>query len=417
MNNTLVLFTNQFPYGNSEPFLETEIEYLAKEFSWVILIPRKQAPGRRTIPENVEIKKIFLNTNKASRLKLYLRGIALLIMNYSLLNNINIPQNFHILGFTKSIKYLGLFSYLKKDLEIFLKSTPISFEKTIFYTYWLGHETFVLGLTKQKCHKLKIISRAHRYDLYEEWGEKSFTFIKKATLSMINQVYCISEHGRNYLLKKYPEFEKKISVFRLGTKDPGFILTSKNTQNFIIVSCSTIKKVKRLDRIIKALGAIEESQLKIKLEWHHIGDGTEKEPIKKIADKLIKSPHISWKLHGFVPNKELFDVYKKLNPDVFINVSESEGLPVSIMEAQSIGLPVIATDTGGTSEIINNKTGILLPAEHKIEDISRAILKLSNKKDFISEYKKAARSNWEKQFRAKTNYILFANELKTLINA
>ncbi|MFR4320263.1 MAG: glycosyltransferase [Blautia massiliensis (ex Durand et al. 2017)] len=44
-----------------------------------------------------------------------------------------------------------------------------------------------------------------------------------------------------------------------------------------------------------------------------------------------------------------------------MNVSSSEGIPVSIMEATSFGIPGIATDAGGTKEIIRDKeNGVLL---------------------------------------------------------
>ena len=43
--------------------------------------------------------------------------------------------------------------------------------------------------------------------------------------------------------------------------------------------------------------------------------------------------------------------------DLFLTVSANEGIPVSIMEAQSFGIPVIATDVGGISEIVNNVNG------------------------------------------------------------
>ncbi len=49
--------------------------------------------------------------------------------------------------------------------------------------------------------------------------------------------------------------------------------------------------------------------------------------------------------------------------DIFVNPSYSEGLGISVMEAASIGLPIIATDVGGTREIITtDKTGILIKA-------------------------------------------------------
>ncbi|MGZ5247769.1 MAG: glycosyltransferase, partial [Flavitalea sp.] len=46
--------------------------------------------------------------------------------------------------------------------------------------------------------------------------------------------------------------------------------------------------------------------------------------------------------------------------DLFLNVSESEGVPVSIMEAMSAGLPVIATNVGGTREIVDGSNGVLV---------------------------------------------------------
>ena len=47
----------------------------------------------------------------------------------------------------------------------------------------------------------------------------------------------------------------------------------------------------------------------------------------------------------------------------FINVSSSEGVPVSIMEAMTFVISVITTDLGGNTEIVNEQNGWLLPKE------------------------------------------------------
>lgn len=47
--------------------------------------------------------------------------------------------------------------------------------------------------------------------------------------------------------------------------------------------------------------------------------------------------------------------------DLFVNMSLSEGIPVSIMEAISFGIPIIATNVGGNAEIVNDETGVLIP--------------------------------------------------------
>lgn len=58
--------------------------------------------------------------------------------------------------------------------------------------------------------------------------------------------------------------------------------------------------------------------------------------------------------------------------DAFILPSLTEQLPVSILEAMASGLPIIATDVGGVSEVIDNNTGILVPASNA-NKLSKAI--------------------------------------------
>ena len=48
----------------------------------------------------------------------------------------------------------------------------------------------------------------------------------------------------------------------------------------------------------------------------------------------------------------MLDYYKNNIIDIFINLSASEGIPVSIMDAISFGIPCIATNVGGTGEIV-----------------------------------------------------------------
>ena len=108
------------------------------------------------------------------------------------------------------------------------------------------------------------------------------------------------------------------------------------------------------------------------------------------------------------------ELYKEKPFDIFLNVSSSEGLPVSIMEAISFGMPVIATDVGGTSEItITGKTGLLLADEFKNEDLASAIEKLYHTKESeeYQKYRVTCRAYWEQHFQAMVNY----NELYSFI--
>ena len=60
--------------------------------------------------------------------------------------------------------------------------------------------------------------------------------------------------------------------------------------------------------------------------------------------------------------------------DLFCNVSEYEGVPISIMEAMAYGIPCLATHVGGVSEIVNCQTGILIEKNSSANQIKNYIV-------------------------------------------
>lgn len=150
----------------------------------------------------------------------------------------------------------------------------------------------------------------------------------------------------------------------------------------------------------------------IKINWIHFGDGEGK---KELIEKIKTLPsNIKVELKGQVSQIELFRFYKEQRIDYFINVSESEGLPYTIIEAISFGIPVIATDAGGTSEIVNEKTGILLELDCNPTSIS-AILNNSIESSLRSvEFRKGVRNFWMENFSASKVYPNFIQ--KELLN-
>ena len=122
--------------------------------------------------------------------------------------------------------------------------------------------------------------------------------------------------------------------------------------------------------------------------------------------------NIKFEFKGFVPNLEVLEYYGNNSIDLFINVSESEGIPVSIMEAISYGIPILATDVGGTSEIVTPQTGILIPKDFKPKGSALIINKLINKEIIFS--RKEIRLFWEKHYNAKKNYQELVNVFSSL---
>jgi glycosyltransferase involved in cell wall biosynthesis len=103
--------------------------------------------------------------------------------------------------------------------------------------------------------------------------------------------------------------------------------------------------------------------LKLLRDWGHdlelrvAGDGPSRASLQNLVEELGISDRVQFL--GYLSEEEVID--ELLAADLFVLPSFVEGVPVSAMEAMAIGVPVIATNIAGTSELIDDgKTGILV---------------------------------------------------------
>jgi glycosyltransferase involved in cell wall biosynthesis len=97
---------------------------------------------------------------------------------------------------------------------------------------------------------------------------------------------------------------------------------------------------------------------------------------------------------------------------LFINVSESEGTPVSVIEAVSVGIPVLCTSVGGNIEVVGNRNGLLIGANPSPTEIAEGIKALMENPEDLSERRGASRAVWQERYNAKRNYSAFAESLQ-----
>ena len=270
----------------------------------------------------------------------------------------------------------------------------------ILYFYWGLRWSQILPFLPPDI-KARIIVRFHGSDLYEHTNNGYIPW-RQEQLDRINKAFAISETGKKYIENQYPFLKDKTIVSRIGTKDYGLNPYLKS-DILRIVSCSNLVPVKRVALIAKTLASLKDTAI-----WVHFGDGPEISVIKTLIKQL--PGHIKAELKGAVGHDELMNYFRTTSIDLFINVSSSEGVPVSVMEAMSFGIPVIATNVGGTSEIVSDKTGLLIEADFSPEELAGKITELSRRDDF-SDLRSRSREEWEKKSMADNVYPEFVDQL------
>jgi len=138
---------------------------------------------------------------------------------------------------------------------------------------------------------------------------------------------------------------------------------------FTLVNIGRLAPVKNHRLLLNAFRAALSSMPDLRL-WL-VGDGSEREMLQSLASELGISPEVTfW--------GEQLDVAPFFSAaDAFIMSSKSEGLPMSLLEAFSLGLPAIVTDVGGMAEVVRlANAGYTVPANDPAE-MASAILRLA----------------------------------------
>ncbi len=407
----LILINKRFPFDKGESFIENEVtKYADKEFQTVIfpISVCKEGKKTRVCPDSIKVYRVNTDSSRTLKMKAVTKGVRAAFSKKA-------KKSFLLNKYAGNIKnrvtygyQYGMSSILAERIILELEKIDIGKNDEVFlYSYWLYTPAQVTVALKEyfvsKGIACKAVSRAHRFDIYTD--NQAFG---TEMMNGLDTVYACSDDGAEFLRKKYPEFSDKIETSFLGTIDHGYPDYVPNADKFVIVSCSRITDIKRVDRVAKALTLLDnDSSVSRKICWVHIGDGKDRIAIENYCRENLHN--IQYEFKGFLPNTAVYDYYNRFPIELFVNVSSSEGLPVSIMEAMSFGIPVVATSVGGTSEVVENGyNGFTLDKDYLDEELADRIKFFvdMNNKDYML-YRKNARSLWERKCDADKNYSDF----------
>lgn len=392
---TLVLISGEFPSRTGDySFIRTEIDELSSRFDRVLLYSFRPLEGEvAELPSNVDYvgalsetprRGSFLALRSPQRLAAALQSLVREARSGRMRGHVP-------LTFGNVLTGLRFARAIVRGLHA---AGTASRDQVSVYSFWGSHGALALPFLPASFRR---VVRLHRFDLYEGAGGR--LPLRASIFGSVDALVSISEDGRRYLIEHFGHLipDGALSVVRLGTEDHGLgpvlpPLASRGEREPIrVVSCSSVIDVKRVDSLVPALErlAVERPVL-----WTHFGSG--KDMPRLVAACRVaraRTPRLEIDLRGHTDNRDVIGYYRDTPVDVFVNVSESEGVPVSIMEALSFGIPVVATDAGGTSEIVGEAlgSGALLARDPSAAEVSGALHAVARDREALDP-----RAVWER---------------------
>ena len=244
----------------------------------------------------------------------------------------------------------------------------------------------ILPYLKAKYPQVPIIDYVHM----EEWYNRNGGYSRDSSgvASIIDKTLVCNENSRKILINHFGRNENEVKTVYIGVDEDEFNPEKYNKEKlkekyniskdkYIISYICRISEQKRpflLLQVIKTL--LEERNDFLFLI---VGDGNLLNQMKSNAKKMQLMNNIIF-LGRTNKTDEIYAI-----SDITINCSIKEGLALTAYESLSMGVPVVSSDVGGQKELINEKTGVIVPCKQKEEDI----FDFNYSKEEIDSYVKA----------------------------
>lgn len=223
-------------------------------------------------------------------------------------------------------------------------------------------------------------------------NEEDYEATKKFKLRNGEQVYKVHGVGidsKNFVIEDFNKiaYRKKLNL---------------NKDDILLISAGDLINRKNYDIAIKAIAECKNKNIK----YFICGEGPKEEELKQLISNLNLQEQVY--LLGYRNDiKELMN-----SADIFLFTTLQEGLPRSMMEAMSTGLPCIASNIRGNVDLIENEKGGFLNNPNSPEDFAKSISILVNDKDLrrkMGEFNKEYVKQFDTENVKQELYNIYSN--------
>ena len=330
--------------------------------------------------------------------------------------NSNINDDFSVKRIDRNLPII--YRWLKTIFTIY----KLGKNKDLIFVNGLGTETTIANIFLKKKIIRKIVgdpvweraySKAKISESFDEFQVKNYGFsislqkkVRSFSIKKTDIVVTPSQHLKNFILNL--GFKNKIEIINNGVFIPEENTNIFTNDQINITVVSRLVSHKNIKKIIRAISDLNDPLIYLNI----IGDGPELNQLQKISLESNNKDNIIF--HGKLNRDEIDHIF--LNSDIYIQASNYEGLPHSLLEAMSYGIPVLCTPVGECKEILGNEDrGYILDLPVSKNNIKSKISEIIGEKNIANKKGERGKDFINEKYNLTNSFNLYKNLFTRLL--
>ena len=281
----------------------------------------------------------------------------------------------------------------------------------------------LFGFIPKKIRKIPLVTTLHGWTSTEFFSKMNiYKCLDKLALNFIDAVVLVNKgmmpklNLKNICNTHYyivnnglpMNFNSQTVLQDESIKEKQSLLFEFCKQGFIIGSIGRLSKEKGYEYLIRSLNQLRGKYKDIKLVF--IGEGNQKSSLEKLIYKYHLTDYVFFA--GYCKNaKKYFSLF-----DVYVLSSITEGLPMTLLEAMSAKVPIVATNVGGVPNVIcDKKEGFIIESRNP-ENITEAVEKIYLNKTLAENFINNAYKKVTSSFSSNKMAQEYSNIYNKLLN-
>ena len=330
--------------------------------------------------------------------------------------NSNINDDFSVKRIDRNLPII--YRWLKTIFTIY----KLGKNKDLIFVNGLGTEATIANIFLNKKIIRKIVgdpvweraySKAKISESFDEFQVKNYGFsislqkkVRSFSIKKSDIVVTPSQHLKNFILNL--GFKNKIEIINNGVFIPEENTNIFTNDQINITIVSRLVSHKNIEKIIKAISDLNDPLIYLNI----IGDGPELNQLQKISLESNNKDNIIF--HGKLNRDDINHIF--LKSDIYIQASNYEGLPHSLLEAMSYGIPVLCTPVGECKEILGNEDrGYILDLPVSKNNIKSKISEIIGEKNIANKKGERGKDFINEKYNLTNSFNLYKNLFTRLL--